>query len=134
MGMAKALTSKLILMVLGIGLLSQWLHLSELAVHNKRVATASIVDSQAKRVPVSQALLVAADCSSPMSHEGTGQEHDGDDCVVGCHSHCHSNCRPAILAVSQFDHALSILQSGVSSENTLISDPHYGSLLRPPSA
>ncbi|MBS1985394.1 MAG: hypothetical protein JST16_14610 [Bdellovibrionales bacterium] len=130
--MAKTLTSKLILLVLGIGLLSQWLHLSELVAHSERV-TAATTTSKAQRAPAAQASLAADDCSSPTSHEGTDQDHD-EDCALSCHSHCHSSCRPAMLAATQLDHALSILHSGVSSENTLISDPHYGSLLRPPTA
>ena len=132
MQMAKTLTSKLILLVLGIGLLSQWLHLSELVAHSEQV-TAAGTTSKAQRAPTTQASLAADDCSSPTSHEGTDQDHD-EDCAISCHSHCHSNCRSALIAANKLDHALSALHAGVSSENVLISDPHYGSLLRPPSA
>lgn len=130
MEMSKGLTSKLILLVLGMGLLFQWLHLSELVSHSE---SASGVASEMQRAPASELALTADDCSAPASHEGSDQGHD-ESCLVGCHMHCHANCRPAVLATASFDHALSVLHLGASSENILLSDPHYGSLLRPPSA
>lgn len=129
MNMFSARTLKLLMLVLGVALFSEWFHLSEFSSHT---VVASESQSHKTRTPASSEgpTLNASDCTAPMSHTQSPLEQD---CVVHCHTHSH-NCGIALLSATGLNHALSFLQAGLSSESLRVLDPHYGSLLRPPTA
>ena len=130
MNMGSARYLKLIMLVLGVALFSEWFHLVELAPHS---AQASVHTEHAKCGPSpKETSISASDCSSPFSHQDSSSSDQ--DCVVHCHAHCHAGCSVALVSGLSHEHGLSHTQAGFSSNSLLVLDPHYGSLLRPPAA